>query len=351
MFHYAVNFNRYIGDWNVSSVTDMQSMFRGAKKFNQDIGHWNVSAVLDMNGMFSSAEKFNQNIGNWNVSAVLDMNGMFRQAYDFNQNIGNWNVANVTNMNAMFSSASSFNQDIGNWNVAQVTDMSWMFNFAENFNHDIGNWNVAQVTDMDYMFNYTNQFNQDIGDWNVSKLSSDISLNETNLSVSNYDSLLIGWNKNNLNSNIDLDAGDSIYCQGEAARDSLIANYDWIIDDNGKDCTMYITTPNEITVKSGETFVANVHHSLALVPINSTFYSISGGADAEKFTISLFTGKLTFIDAPDFHHPADSNKDNVYRVQVKVYNSSVEREDCKTIKVKVTQNDVTLTPVIMYLLN
>jgi len=188
-------------------------------------------------------------------------------------------------------------------------------------------------------------------DWNISNLFSDISLHCTNLSVSNYDSLLIGWNKYNLKSNIVLKAGDLIYCQGEADRDSIIANYDWTINDNGKDSTMYITTPHEVTVKSGETFVVDVNNNLVLVPINSNFYGITGGADAGKFSISLNDGQFSFINPPDFYHPTDKNKDNVYRVQVKVYNSSVERDDFKTFKIKVTPKKRNLVPVIIYLLN
>ena len=35
--------NQDIGDWNVSKVSNMTSMFRDAKAFNQNIGDWNFS--------------------------------------------------------------------------------------------------------------------------------------------------------------------------------------------------------------------------------------------------------------------------------------------------------------------
>ena len=41
-----------IGDWDVSAVTSMDSMFFDASDFNQDLSKWDVSAVTEMNVMF-----------------------------------------------------------------------------------------------------------------------------------------------------------------------------------------------------------------------------------------------------------------------------------------------------------
>ena len=65
-------------------------------------------------------------------------------------------------------------------------------------------------------------------------------------------------------------------------------------------------------------------------------------------------GYLKFISAPDANNPTDSDKDNVYRVQVKSVNDGYTT-DYQTIKVTVVPDaqeaDATLVPVIMYLLN
>ena len=45
-------FNQPIEGWDVSSVTNMSSMFY-TSSFNQPIGDWNVSSVTNMSGMFS----------------------------------------------------------------------------------------------------------------------------------------------------------------------------------------------------------------------------------------------------------------------------------------------------------
>jgi gliding motility-associated-like protein len=68
-----------------------------------------------------------------------------------------------------------------------------------------------------------------------------------------------------------------------------------------------LTTPeNSIT---GPTVVAN----------EAIFsFSLVGGVDQALFTINPTTGVLSFVNAPDFEAPADSNADNIYDLEVKV---------------------------------
>lgn len=171
LFDFVNGFNRDISSWDVSSVTNMSSMFRFTN-FNGDIGSWDVSNVINMNSMFAFASNFNQNIGNWEVGKVAYMNLMFEFALDFNQDIGGWDVRSVTEMNSMFDNANSFNQDIGNWYVKSVTDMGFMFFGADIFNQDIGNWDVSSVTNMESMFNSAASFNQDLSGWCVDQIPS-----------------------------------------------------------------------------------------------------------------------------------------------------------------------------------
>ena len=42
MFQDATNFNQPIGNWDISNVTTIESMFFKATSFNQDIGNWNT---------------------------------------------------------------------------------------------------------------------------------------------------------------------------------------------------------------------------------------------------------------------------------------------------------------------
>ena len=43
----GTSFNQPIGNWDVSSVTDMGFMFYGATAFNQDLSSWSVDGVTD----------------------------------------------------------------------------------------------------------------------------------------------------------------------------------------------------------------------------------------------------------------------------------------------------------------
>jgi Cadherin domain/RTX calcium-binding nonapeptide repeat (4 copies) len=70
-----------------------------------------------------------------------------------------------------------------------------------------------------------------------------------------------------------------------------------------------------IAVDEGQKQVTTV---VAYDPDGGTpFYTISGGADAARFTIDRQSGVLTFIETPDHESPADAGGDNVYNVTVK----------------------------------
>ena len=68
---------------------------------------------------------------------------------------------------------------------------------------------------------------------------------------------------------------------------------------------------------------------------NPIVFTISGGADSARFTISS-TGQLRFVTAPNFDLPADSNGDNIYEVQVSASDGTVATP--LTVSVTVTND-------------
>ena len=167
-FLLCINFNSDINHWDVSNVTNMDSLF-AIGIFNQPLNDWDVSKVSSMSGMFYNSS-FNQDLNNWDVSNVTNMSWMFSGAMDFNGDISNWDVSSVTDMSSMFNNARSFNIDISSWDVSNVTNMSWMFSGARSFNIDINSWDVSNVTNMASMFSVAVSFNQPLDSWNVSRV-------------------------------------------------------------------------------------------------------------------------------------------------------------------------------------
>ncbi|GAA5511071.1 DUF4347 domain-containing protein [Novipirellula caenicola] len=85
------------------------------------------------------------------------------------------------------------------------------------------------------------------------------------------------------------------------------------------------------------------------VPAQTLTYSISGGADATKFTINSSTGELSFVTPPNYEVPGDVGGDNVYEVTVSV--SDGTHSDSQAITVTVTDADETLSASNEFLVN
>ena len=73
-------------------------------------------------------------------------------------------------------------------------------------------------------------------------------------------------------------------------------------------------------------------------------WSVNGGLDQSRFSINTFTGALSFISAPDFENPTDSNGDNIYIVIVRATDTNGNISS-QTLTVTIA-NVVELPPVI-----
>ncbi len=72
-------------------------------------------------------------------------------------------------------------------------------------------------------------------------------------------------------------------------------------------------------------------------------YAISGGADAALFAIDAATGALSFVAAPNFEAPADTNGDNVYEVVVAATDGSFTGTQTLSVMVSNVNEGVMIT--------
>ena len=107
------------------------------------------------------------------------------------------------------------------------------------------------------------------------------------------------------------------------------------ITSNGGGDAAYISVPENTTAVTTVTGVDPDGDSLT--------YGIFGGPDAAMFGISASTGVLSFLSAPDYEHPADADRNNVYLVTVLVSDGSFR--DVQAISVTVTNVDEQAPPV------
>ncbi len=326
MFWEATSFNGDIGGWNTVQVTDMAYMFGGSNvvtSFNGDISGWNTAQVTNMTSMFQNAASFDQDLDGWNVVAVTNMRSMFDGASSFDQNIGVWNTAMVTDMTSMFAFTTSFNQDIGGWNIGTVTSMWNMFAGATAFDQDIGGWNTASVTDMYGMFLGASSFDQDLGGWNVVAVRYMESMfSGVTLSLGNYDSLLVGWNRQELTPGVTFDGGTSLYMStvAQTARANMVSSDGWSITDGGlgtmnQTPTNIFLSANRISENAGANAVVG---TLSNTDTGSTYaYTLEAGDGAtDNGSFNMLGANLRLRASADYETQAS------YSIRINVHDGT-----------------------------
>jgi len=138
------------------------------------------------------------------LAGVSDFSFMFAECSNMvaNYTIPDWNVRYITDFSAMFLNALSFNQDIGQWNVESGTNFGFMLSGATTFDQNLANWDLTSATNM--------------GNF----------LDNSALSVANYDATLNGWasSGNFPTSGLSFGAFGLEYCQSANNRDFLVIN-------------------------------------------------------------------------------------------------------------------------------
>ena len=104
-------------DWDMSTVKSTKEMFKNSDfSGGSYVNNWFVSpnVLEDTSGMFEGCTKFNRPIGSWDVSSVTDASRMFKNSI-FNQGISNWKLTSAENLEEMFLDNTAFNKNINPW--------------------------------------------------------------------------------------------------------------------------------------------------------------------------------------------------------------------------------------------
>ncbi|VEN73272.1 hypothetical protein EPICR_140033 [Candidatus Desulfarcum epimagneticum] len=87
--------------------------------------------------------------------------------------------------------------------------------------------------------------------------------------------------------------------------------------------TISVTDVNEAPVFNGAASAAAVENSTSGPTVSASdpegaalTYSVTGGADQDKFSIDAGSGALTFLSPPDYESPSDAGANNVYEIQI-----------------------------------
>ncbi len=75
----------------------------------------------------------------------------------------------------------------------------------------------------------------------------------------------------------------------------------------------------------------------------SITYAIAGGADASRFSIDSITGDLRFISSPDFEAPKDSDRNNVYVVEIEAFDNQGSTASLVIDIVVMNENDLPIS--------
>lgn len=123
-------------------------------------------------------------------------------------------------------------------------------------------------------------------------------------------------------------------CHFEGLRRDTVRALFSVVEDNRP----HITSALEINFQEGACYV--LYDAQTTDPNdsegNGLTYSITGGADATKFSIHPSTGQLSWANfSPDFEMPGDANQDNRYEVTIQVRNA-LNLTDEKALVVTVT---------------
>ena len=211
-----------------STTIGWQQTFQGCSSLTSvpTITSWNFDVAETFTSFFRSCILFNQNLDNMNVSNVNTFNSMFRDCDIFNGSFLNWITSLGTNFSNFLAGCHLFNQPVAHLDLGLATTILGFADGATIFNQPVDNMDLSSCLSFAFAFRNTSM-DQSFATWDVrSGTSTAVGfLDNTNISTTNYDATLIGWDSRTPYNTIPWDFAGATYTLGgaaETARTNLI---------------------------------------------------------------------------------------------------------------------------------
>ena len=134
-----------INSWSFPGATSTAATFANSA-FNGDISSWDMSNITNVDSMFMGNVNFDGDLSNWNTAKVQTFIRMFNGATTFNQDLGSWSLAKATNLTDMLSnsglSCANFDATLIGWATGGTAPQNIPFG-ATGLSYDATNPDVA----------------------------------------------------------------------------------------------------------------------------------------------------------------------------------------------------------------
>lgn len=144
-----------LSEWDMTKVTNMESMFQGCKADYLVLGTLMPTALTDVWGMFYQSKFKALDLHNLPICNVIDLAILFGYCKELESiNLTGWNTSKATNMCALFYGCSKLTSvDLSSFDTSNVTNMSSLLSNCSNLTSiDLSSFDTSNVTDMNCLF-------------------------------------------------------------------------------------------------------------------------------------------------------------------------------------------------------
>jgi len=182
-----------------------------------------------------------------NATDVLDVSSITDFKYGFRAcnlmtsiDVSSWDVSNATTLYGLFHGCDSLTSlDVSSWDVSSVTEFKYVFRACSSLTSlDVSSWNTSNGNDFYGIFYQCSGITSiGVSNWDITSATSLADMFKyATLTTVCYDEILIAWEGQAVQNNVNFHGGDSKYTGGgaaEAARTALINDHAWVITDGG----------------------------------------------------------------------------------------------------------------------